>query len=380
MISGIDASNIRSGGGLTHLVELLRASDPREHGFERIIAWGSYMTLTQIEDRPWLVKSHQPILDRNLLYRATWQRFQLSRLAKKAGCNVLFVPGGSYAGIFSPVVILSQNLLPFEWNELLRYGWSTTTLKWLMLRHIQSHSLRKAQGAIFLTHYAQHAVLKVSGAPSGATRIIPHGIHARFFRRPREQRSMEDCTDREPFRILYVSIIDMYKHQWHVAEAVMQLVADGLSVALDLVGPAYPPALRRLRAALKRLDPLGTAIRYLGPIPHRDLPQYYRGADGCVFASSCENMPNILLEMMAAGLPVACSNRGPMPEILGDAGIYFDPENLESIKRAIRQLIESPALRARNAHAAFARSSCYSWEQCADSTFRFLADVAAGSS
>ena len=46
-----------------------------------------------------------------------------------------------------------------------------------------------------------------------------------------------------------------------------------------------------------------------------------------VFASSCENMPNTLVEAMASGLPIACSDRGPMPEILRDGGTYFDPEN-----------------------------------------------------
>ena len=67
MIIGIDASNIRAGGGVTHLLELLRAVDPLVYGFAQVIVWGGKATLGRIEDRPWLVKNHQPLLDKGLL-------------------------------------------------------------------------------------------------------------------------------------------------------------------------------------------------------------------------------------------------------------------------------------------------------------------------
>ncbi len=86
-------------------------------------------------------------------------------------------------------------------------------------------------------------------------------------------------------------------------------------------------------------------------------------------------MPNILLEGMAAGLPIACSDRGPMPEVLGDAGVYFNPEDPASIAKAIRHLIESPELREQKAQAAFQRAQQYSWARCAEETFGFLVCV-----
>ena len=66
-------------------------------------------------------------------------------------------------------------------------------------------------------------------------------------------------------------------------------------------------------------------------------------------------------ESMAAGLPIACSNRGPMPEVLGDAGLYFDPEQPVQIAKAIHTLSLSPSLREEKARAAFNRSQHYSW-------------------
>lgn len=376
MILGIDASNIRGGGGITYLSGLLAAADPIAHGFSQIVVWSGQATLNHIEDRPWLVKNHQPMLDKSLAHRTFWQRFNLSESARRFHCDLLFVPGGSFAGDFHPMATISRNLLPFEWRELRRYGRSRRTLKFLALRWSQSRSFRRADGLIFLTRYARDTVMNVIKKSANRTTVIPHGVHDGFASRPREQLEIGKYTKGSPFRILYVSTVDMYKHQWSAVEAVGQLRADGMPVTLELIGPAYPPALDRLRQTMNTIDPEGEFIFYSGAVPHKELSGRFEGADMFLFASSCENMPNILLEGMASGLPIACSDRGPMPEVLGDAGGYFDPERSQDMARALRELIASPQLRARKARAAFERVKAYSWVRCANETFSFLADVA----
>jgi glycosyltransferase involved in cell wall biosynthesis len=371
---GIDASNLRAGGGVTHLVELLRAADPSEHGFDHVIVWGGTRTLAKIEPRDWLTKTPVTLLDRPLPYRVYWQRFKLKNVATEAGCDVMLVPGGSDASGFKPMVTMSRNMLPFEWKELRRYGVSWTGLKLVLLRLTQSRTFRTADGLIFLTRYAHEAVLKVIGNVAGRVVIVHHGIGDRFFQAPRGQRRPEEFTNAQPCRIIYVSIIDVYKHQWRVVEAVGRLRAAGVPIALDLIGPPGP-GLKRLRRALDQIDPDGTFIRYRGAVPHEELHDYYRAADINVFASSCENMPNILLEGMAAGLPVACARSGPMPEVLGDAGVYFDPENSGEIASALERFIESPDMRADKALAAYRRARSFSWARCARETFHFLAQV-----
>jgi glycosyltransferase involved in cell wall biosynthesis len=134
--------------------------------------------------------------------------------------------------------------------------------------------------------------------------------------------------------------------------------------------------MNQLKETLNRVDPEGAFITYRGAVPYENLDAIYAAADIGAFASSCENMPNILLEGMAAGLPMACSQMGPMPEVLGDAGIYFDPEDANSIARALRELVESPDLRAQLAQAAFDRAQVFTWKRCADETFGFLARIA----
>ena len=111
-------------------------------------------------------------------------------------------------------------------------------------------------------------------------------------------------------------------------------------------------------------------------MPFADLHTLYGEADGFVFASSCENLPNILIEAMAEGLPIACSNRGPMPEVLGDGGVYFDPTDVESIAECLLGLGKDPILRTRLAEAAWQNAQPYSWKRCADDTFDFIAQVA----
>jgi glycosyltransferase involved in cell wall biosynthesis len=371
----IDASNIRSGGGVTHLVELLRAADPLPQGITGFVIWACATTLARIEDRPWIEKRTDPVLERNYIRRAIWQRTQLGRLAADAGADLMFVPGGSIISTLRPTVTMCRNMLPFEFREMKRFGFSMMTMKLFLLRLTQIASFRKADGTIFLTQYARDAVLAITGPLKGLNCTIPHGINDRFRHAPRPQRSLAQASAEDPLRIIYVSIVDVYKHQWSVAEAVARLRAEGLPVRLDLFGPATSSAMLRLTKTLKHVDPEGAFIRYWGAVDYRELDTRYAAADICVYASSCENLPNILVEGMAAALPIASSNRGPMPEILGDAGLYFDPENPDNIADALRQFVLNVDLRAKKAVAAGEAVRAYSWKRCANDTMAFLVEV-----
>jgi glycosyltransferase involved in cell wall biosynthesis len=78
---------------------------------------------------------------------------------------------------------------------------------------------------------------------------------------------------------------------------------------------------------------------------------------------------------MAAGLPVLSSDRGPMSEILGDAGLYFDPEQPDSLCSALLELLSSVEKMRMLSSAAHEKARTYSWERCANETFEFLRQV-----
>lgn len=381
---GIDASNLRGGGTTTHLIELLQAAQPAHFGIEEVIVWAGSAVLDRIVGRPWLRKAPEALLeqasnpyrDRRHLQRAYWQRFRLPRLARQAGCHLLFVPGGMDISGFHPLVTMSRNMLPFDQREARRYGWSLARLRIWLLRRLQTRTFRCADGLIFLTQYARDTVCSILDIDAPKTVVVPHGVSSRFACAPRPQRDISEYSAARPFRILYVSTVDLYKHQWHVVAAIARLRAAGLPVTLDLVGPSYPAGLQRLSQTLCGVKSQADLVRYRGPLSYAELHEAYQHADLKVFASSCENMPNVLLEAMTAGLPIACSRCGPMPEVLGDAGVYFDPESPAEIASAVEQLLRSPELRARNAARGFERAQAYSWERCASETFAFLAKCA----
>ncbi len=359
--------------------ELLRVAQPYRYGIRRVCVWASAETLSKLPRRDWLEHSHQPLLDKSILFRLLWQRYHLGRLARKH-CDVLFVPGALIFSRFRPVVTMSHNMLPFEDRERARYGFSYTGLRLRLLYQKQRHSFRVADGVIFLSDYAKRTIEARIGCDIHRSATIPHGISSSFVRAPRSMRLPEEFTPERPFRMLYVSIVDMYKHQDKVAAAVARLKSEGHPIVLDLVGPAYRRALRVLDVTLARLDPGHEIIRYHGTIDHSKLPDRYSESDLFIFASSCENLPNILIEAMASGLPIACSDRGPMPEVLRDAGCYFDPEDSDSIYRALRQMYLDRDLRRRSAERALDYAQRYTWEACADHTFAFIAGAAAARS
>jgi len=376
MIIGIDASNIRAGGGLTNLIELMNGLDVSKHQIDNIIIWAGKDTASKLPKKNFIKLISPKMLDGNILLRILWQVIFLSKEARFHKCNILFIPGGSFFGSFRPYVTISQNLLPFEIKEFLRYKKSLKFFKFIFLRWTQSYSFRKADGLIFLTKYAKSTVLENIKETSGEIKVIPHGINTRFKFTPKLQKNISLYSEKLRFRILYVSIIDQYKHQWHLIEAINKLRSKGLPLELNLVGPSYPPALKKLNRAIKKYDSQLEWIKYHGAIKYKDLNLIYASADLGVFASSCENLPIILLEKMASGLPIASSNRGPMREVLREGGLYFNPEHPDDIANTIQQYLYSEQLRTDMANKSYNLGNEYSWIRCADDTFSFIIEIA----
>lgn len=371
MILGIDAFNLSFGGGVTHLIEVLRNADPQKFGFQKVIIWGNSSTLMKIEDRPWLCKKPLPVLDGGLLRRLLWHKFELKLLAQNAQCNILFSPGGTALSGFYPSVTMCRNMLPFEWREIRRPGFRLQSLKLLLLRWVQLISFQRVSGLIFLTTYARSSITKLVRLASDSVTTIPHGISFDFFMSPRPQLAISEYSVERPYTLIYVSKTDLYKHHDKLVHAVGRLRNQGYPLRLVLVGPKGSGALN-LEGAMNKVDPNGLFISYLGSIPYNKISALYQSADLGVFASTCENMPNILIELMASGLPIACSSSGPMPEVLGLGGVYFEPEISESVVTCLKDLIDSPERREQISILSFKEAERFSWKNCADSTFSFL--------
>ncbi len=369
LVVGIDASRNRSGGAKAHLTGVLASSDPTRHGIGQVHIWSYRKLLDALPERTWLIKHNPPELEGPLLREVWWQLFSMPRELRRQRCDILLSPDAGTVGRFEPSVVMSRDMLSYEAGEMRRYGFSAARLRLLLLKHIQARSLRSATGAIFLTKYAAEVIQRVTGALPNIA-VIPHGV-GENFRQNLPQSVLRSFVSR-PVRCLYVSNTEMYKHQWHVVRAVGTLRQRGLNIMLTLAGGGSGAAQGLLDEEIGRTDPQREFTQVIGAVTHDVVPALLAEADIFVFASSCENMPNTLLEAMASGLPIACSDRGPMPEVLDEAGVYFDPENPASIAAAIQRLVVDGDQRVLLAARAKERAQHYSWATCAEATWNFL--------
>lgn len=369
---GIDASRNRSGGAVAHLIGILSEGDPTSLGASKVHLWAYQTLLDAIPDRPWLIKHNPPALEQSILKQLWWQRFGFPVEVKLTGCQIVLNTDAGTISTVRPAVTMSRDTLSYEPGEIKLYGFSIARLRLIILRYVQNRSLREADGVIFLTRYAAKLIQQSCGnLPSIA--YIPHGVGAAF----KQSKQLIDWPEAgaRPIRCIYVSNAEMYKHQWVVIEAISQLRKRGNNLTLKLVGGGKGPAQRLVQNAIAVWDQGENFVEQLAFLPQQELPDHLAQADLFIFASSCENMPNTLLEAMAVGLPIACSNRGPMPEVLADGGVYFDPADAESIAGAIEQIVQSPTLRLTIAQRAKALSQQYNWKRCADETWAFVAET-----
>lgn len=369
---GIDASRCRSGGARAHMVGILTHANPAAYGIQRVHLWSFWALLDAIPNYPWLVKHSPDTLEGPLWRQLQWQACRLTDEVNQAGCDILFTADASTLCRFKPQVVLSQDMLSYEPGVMRLFGWGKARLRLLAILWLQNMAFRHADGVAFETHYAGGVIQQSCGSLPNVA-YIPHGVGNDF--QQIERQAIWPVPGERPIRCLYVSNTAPYKHQWVVVRAVEMLRSQGIDISLTLVGGGSGKAQEMLAAQIAASDPHHVFVEQKEFVPHSQLPNYLSQADVFVFASSCEAFGITLLEGMAAGLPIACSNRSCLPELLEDGGVYFDPEDHISIAEAIRKLIDDPFLREDLVSKAKGLAQQYSWSRCANETWAFIAET-----
>lgn len=366
----IDACRMRSGGGIAHIVGILAESLPRDFGIDEVHLFAPAAVQARVSNRTWLIKHTPKALSWPLPFQLMWQATRLPQSLTQIGCDLLFTADASTVCEWGPSVVLSHDMLSYEPGIMRLFGFSRARARLEAIKAIQNRAMRRAAGVIFLTRYASE-VIQTSCGRLDRVAIIPHGIDPCF----RSIRYVDRLNKNVPLKVscTYVSNAALYKNQWVVVEAISKLREDGIDVTLTLIGGGGGPGLQRTHAAIRKNSDEGEFVSLVEFIDRDLLLNYLAATDIFVFASSCENLPVTLLEGMAAGLPIACSDRGPMPEVLQKNGVYFDPTSADSIAAAIRTLIEDQPLRVALAAAAKRAAEAYTWSRCANQTWEFLA-------
>jgi glycosyltransferase involved in cell wall biosynthesis len=372
LIVGIDASRNRSGGAKAYLIGILSSLDPARYGISEIHLWTFQSLLDSIPDRSWLVKHNPQALEQNLAKQLWWQAVHLAKDAEKVHCNILFTTDASTLCRFKPMVVFNQDLLSYEPEIMRQFGYGYQRLRLLAILFIQNRAFHHSEGVIFLTRYTGNLIQKSCGILKRVI-YIPHGVDESF--KDIQLTQPWPKNHERPIHCLYVSPISEYKHQQVVVRAIARLRKRGYDLTLTLIGAGSGRAQEVLDSEIVCVDPGNIFVTQLGSVSYDQMPFHLSDADIFVFASSCETFGITLLEGMAAGLPIACSNRSSLPEILEDGGVYFDPEDAVSIGHAIERIITDNELRICIARKAKVLSSYYSWQRCADETFAFIAET-----
>jgi glycosyltransferase involved in cell wall biosynthesis len=166
--------------------------------------------------------------------------------------------------------------------------------------------------------------------------------------------------------LLFVGTIEPRKNLTRALDVFEAARTDGLSDGLVIVGRRgwlYGDFFGRLEQS-----PAKDAVLFPGYVPDGDLPAVYAGAQALVFPSLYEGFGLPVLEAMACGTPVAASNASSIPEVGGEAALYFDPTDTGEMVVTVRRLLRDAGLQDELRTRGLARAARFSWELTAART------------
>lgn len=204
------------------------------------------------------------------------------------------------------------------------------------------------------------------GADAGKVRTLRNGVDLDLFCPSDDKKTLRRKLGVNGWTLLSVgNLIESKGH--HLAIEALQHLRD---VHLIIIGEG------KLREGLEKLaERLGVAnrVRFVGALPHNDLPQYYNAADALILASSREGMANVILESIACGTPVAATSVGGNPEVLSDrrAGVLIEGFTVSAVSDAIRSLMNNR--RSRKDTRIYA--SQFSWDRTTKGQIELFQEV-----
>ncbi len=237
------------------------------------------------------------------------------------------------------------------------------------------------RAALVLTgsEFSRSSILKVYGDLSEDKVVVVPNAAASEFRPISPDAAMEALRGRFPISgpfILSVGDIQPRKNQIGLIRAFASLLHAFPQLQHDLVlaGKETWYADRVREAA--RESGVADRIRFCGFVSDTDLLNLYNACDLYVFPSFYEGFGLPVLEAMACGRAVVCSNTSALPEVVDGAAILFDPYSVDEIVRALADVLLDSELRARMERLGLQRAAHFSWQKTAQKTLELFYEVA----
>jgi len=242
------------------------------------------------------------------------------------------------------------------------------------LSPIQRYNLSglcRAAAVICDSESSRRDLLAYINYPAEQIEVVPPGVDASFFKQ-----SNDDPKRRVglgPGRyLLHVGHTRFYKNipaLFHVLSILTGPL--GHDIRLLKVGEAFSPEQERLAKELGVKD----RINHLGKVADNLLPDVYRCADLLLFPSWYEGFGLPVLEAMASGVPVVASNRGSLPEVVGDAGVLVDPGDPETMAKRAAAILDDAGFREKLRGAGLERARLFTWQKTAERTLEVYRKV-----
>lgn len=248
----------------------------------------------------------------------------------------------------------------------------------LQLRFTVRRTIGMAARILTPSEFSRREIVRAYGLADDSVTVVPNAVSKDFRPRSRERAGAQVRARYgipSPF-ILTVGDLQPRKNQTGLICAFEELIRQqsGLPHHLVFVGQeGWNGGEVRRRAAKSTVS---ERIHFAGFVGDEDLLEFYSACELFVFPSRYEGFGLPILEAMACGRAVACSNTSAMPEVADSAAILFDPHSAEEMTRALRDLVLDAELRGRMERLGLQRAAAYSWENSARRTLDVYYSVA----
>lgn len=241
-------------------------------------------------------------------------------------------------------------------------------------------ALRQADRLVTVSRDARQQIAETFGYPADKISVISEGPDP-IFRELADPALLADTRDRlglpaELPLILYVGGISPHKNLDGLFRSLAQTPGPWHAVLVgDYENDSFWGCYEELRELAEELQ-LSDRITFTGYLPDAELVCLYNISTLFILPSFSEGFGLPVVEAMACGVPVAASSRNSIPEVLGDAGILFDPTNIREMTDAVTRMLADKALRDEFRVRGREQSQLYTWERGAQQMMEVLEDVA----
>jgi len=313
--------------------------------------------------------------------RSLGDLWRMARAAARVPADVLFFPA-VYS--FFPVLRRVPTLVTFhdaiaESHPALVFPGARSRLFWKAKTWM---ARRQADRMATVSAHARTRIAAAFGRAESSIDVIPEGP-ADVFRPIRDLRARNAVLDRYRLPpaaplVLYVGGISPHKNLDGLLSAFARVPDPAhLVLAGDHSGDSFLgcyPQLVELRARLG----LESRVTFTGFVPDEDLALLYNAATVLAQPSFDEGFGLPAVEAMACGVPVAASRAGSLPEVVGSAGLFFDPRDPADMAATLARILGDAELRGDLAAQATQRASLFTWSAAAAQAVRLLEATAAG--